>query len=81
MWHMGTGPPRPTAARTRCPRRPGTPSFPSLACRAGWPQLVAMGDSKTSSAVVRAVSPPLPPMQVPGEVPGGPVRAGLPGEL
>lgn len=34
-----------------------------------------------TSALGGAVSPPLPPMQVPGEVPSGAVRAGLPGEL
>lgn len=82
VWHMGTRPPQPTAAVTRSPCRPGTPSFPSPACNELDGLSLGLGGIPgVPSALGGTVSAPLPPMQVPGEVPSGAVRAGLPGEL
>lgn len=85
MSHVGTGPPSPTAASARSLYRQGHPSSPSLACNEldGLSLGQVGGSPGTTSAPGGAISPPFAPPspQVPGEVPGGAVWAGLPGDL
>ncbi|NXC55696.1 PEAR1 protein, partial [Aleadryas rufinucha] len=68
MWHMGTRPPQPAAARARSLCRPGTPSFPNVACN----ELdgLSWGLGATPGAT-SALSPPCPPCRCQERCPEG----------